>query len=258
MKLPRPLLLFPSAALGRMAALSLCAVLQTLAAREIRFLAWDDDIARRPFSVVVGGEVHPVIGLHSLQRSRAVSIPDDPENPLIPFLFEGSEADLLSLPEGSAPPRLRLDIPDSLQRPLVILVPDSERPLGLKPLVLEDSTRGFDWGSFRILNTTRHQLVLITRDRRTEIPPDWEPVDLSLDSENNEPVVIAIEDPQRGFTVIYSSIWMPDSDSRRLVLIVPAENARLGYVALKIIPEFPEPEPPPTKEDQMNGESDDD
>lgn len=212
--------------------------------REVRFLAWDDAMAERPIALISGGRHQPIEGFHPLQRSSALTVHPAGEEGVPPYLVEGGEARWMAEREGPGYSGLPLVIPPAVRNPLVILIPAREGGLGLRTLVLEDDVRNFSWGSFRILNTTASPLVLLTRGHRRELPSDWTPVDLSLNGDNNEPVVIGIEDPQQGLTLVYSSIWMPDSESRRLVLILPSEDARLGYLHLKIIPEFKLPPPP--------------
>jgi len=213
--------------------------------RDIRFLAWDDEMARRSLLVVSGEQAYPVLELHPLQRSRTVTLVNDPENEFPVFLVDSADSSPDAENQNEGLPRIPLLISPEIDQPLVVLLPDESSPLGLRPLVLEDSREGFDWGSFRILNTTPSPLVFLTPDRRLELPPNWRPVDLRLNGNDNKPVVIGIEDPERGMLSIYSSIWMPSPESRRLVLILPSTDQRLGYLNLRIITEYPEPEPVP-------------
>lgn len=215
--------------------------------REIRFLAWDDDVASREFALVAGERFQSLEGLHPLQRSEPLVLEPEEEGAGWRYLVEGDEERWMRDRELPDYPRLRLLIPENFLNPLVLLIPDGGTPLGVRALVLEDARDEFDWGRFRILNTTPSPLVLLSRGQRVDLPAEWSPVDFELSGNRNEPVVIGLEDPQQGFTLIYSTIWMPDPETRRLVFIVPSENTRLGYVSLKIITEFrqsvPEAEP---------------
>jgi hypothetical protein len=224
---------------------------------EVRFLAWDDTISARNLAVRQGETVTPVDHLHALQRSRPVRVSLNTDAGQIPMLL-----DLDRLPGHESPsepagqiPRIPLSLPTAAQHALVLVLPDPSHPLGLKTLAFADDLDGFEWGSFRVINTTRRALILLTQDQKIEIPPDWAPTDFHLSEDRNLPVIIAIEDPEKEFTVIYSTIWMPNPQARRLVFIVPSEDPRLGVIALKIVTEYPRlpaesPDPNPNEDDE--------
>lgn len=212
-----------------------CGFLPTFGAVEVRFLAWDQGIAERPLFVRTGESVETIESLHHLRRSRPVEVffpaEDDQDSPR-PVLSE----DVGRSVEDT--PILPLEIPPGIKQPLVLLTPDPAAPLGLRLLVIEDDPSNFPWGSFRIFNTSRKDLLLVTRDQRVDLPGGWEVVDFQLSAEENEAVLIALEDSNEDFKVLYTSIWRPDPRSRRLVLIVPSGDQRLGVIALRVIPEF--------------------
>ncbi len=201
---------------------------------EVRFLAWDSEIAARRLTVQIEDNPTRIEGLHHLRRSRKIVLPPpdpDAETPLISIAEEQ--------PGSIDPPEvLPLDLPSSIRRPLVLILPADNQPLGLRLLVIEDDTDDFQWGSFRIFNTSRKELFLATRDQQVELPPGWEPTDFKLSGASNESVLIALEDANEGFKIIYSSIWIADPETRRIILIVPSTDSRLGAVSLRVIPEF--------------------
>lgn len=202
---------------------------------EVRFLAWDQRIAERSLDVRIGEDTEVIEGLHHLRRSKPIRIArPDPEFPegKVPVL-----ADSGAIP-GEEMTFLPLRIPMGVEQPLVLLIPSSESPLGLQARIVEDDPNEFPWGSFRIFNTSKRELLLVTKNQQLRLPGGWEPVPFELSAEENEAVVIALEDSNDDFKILYTSIWMPDPRTRRLVMIVPSEDSRLGVIALRVIPEF--------------------
>lgn len=195
-------------------------------AGEVRFLAWDQDLAQRELVLVQGNEQSPIAGMHHLRRSQLVVFAPDPDAPLA--LGEEGREDLLPL-----------EIPPGLRSPLVLLAPgEDDAPLGLQAHVIEDDTKGFGWGTFRIFNLTQRDLLLATSDQRVDLPAGWKPADFRLPNGDNEGVIIALEEKDNGHTVLYSSVWMAAPDTRRLVFIAPSADQRLGVLKLHVVPEF--------------------
>lgn len=224
---------------GCLLVLLLCGSGPGLAAAELRFLAWDEGIAAKELDLLSAGQRTPVVGLHPLQRSKPLSLPPAEPDRQRSFRLLARET---VLPEGELNwetiPHLLVDVPAGLRQPLVILLPSSRNPIGLRSIVIEDATDDFPWGQFRIVNTVERDLILATREQRLTLPGNWVPVNFSLGDGGNRSVVIAIEEDDGGITIVYSTIWLDDPRSRRLVFIAPSENARLGAIMLKVVPEF--------------------
>lgn len=192
---------------------------------KLTFLAWTQSVVDR--RLAIGAEESSLIeGLHLFSRSEPIDW-----SPGFPLIVK----DVESAPEAVP---LLIEIPDSVDRPLVILRPSESGPLGLQALVVEDSPASFPWGSFRIFNATARPLDLVTRSQLVKLQPGWEPTDFSLSGDQNESVVITIEDSNRERRIVYSTIWTAGPDTRRLVFILPSQNPRLGLIELRVIPEF--------------------
>ncbi|MBB5353187.1 hypothetical protein HNR46_003441 [Haloferula luteola] len=197
-------------------------------ALDVRFLAWDDQVAAREVvasSGKSGGK--SIADLHPLKRTEAVSVTP----------VEGQL--LLRTPdrtvEDDKPAEMSVALPEAFHRPLVILLPDPKSPTGLRGFALNDSPEGFTWGTFRMVNATPKPLNLIFGKKRLRLPTGWKPVDVDPDGETSLPVGLALsEDPS---TPLYTSRWSASPDIRRLVFIMPGTDPRLGPLAMKIIPE---------------------
>ncbi len=201
----------------------------TLAAKAtpVRFLAWDDTIAARKLGVIAGGaNVEPIAGLHPLQRTREI------------FFTPGERGLVLRALDKTAPDGKPVDfkIPKaaSLNHPLVVLLPDLKSPAGVTGIVIEDGKDTFPWGTFRMINTTGKPLGMVFAKERKVLPPDWSPVDLKGGELPVQVALFTADLPQRPS---YTAVWTPDPNLRRLVLLAAGTDARLGPLAVKVIPE---------------------
>ena len=185
-------------------------------ALEVRFLAWDEPTAARQIAVAGGQGESAIKGLHPLQRTNAVGATLTEGNLTLRALdrkdVEGKAVDFA------------VKVGDAMTQPLVLLLPDAKAPSGLRGFAIEDNSTSFPWGTFRILNATGKQL-----------PPAWQPVDLRPGGNKALPVSLASTDAPR--KPLYTGVWKPEDDVRRLVFVIPGTEARLGPLALKVIPE---------------------
>ena len=201
-----------------------------LLAGPARFLPWDEAMAGRKLAVTNGkGEAVDITDLHPLKRSRPIAIAGTPEAP--PMLVAKDKVDA----NGKAA-MIEIRIPAECQSPLVLIVPDPKHPTGVKPFVVEDNTARFPWGSIRHINATGKELITKVDKKVVTLPPKWDPVDVDPGgAQRNVGVETALKAQQA--QVLYSSLWDYDPDIRRLVIILPGTDARLGALDYKIIPE---------------------
>lgn len=196
--------------------------------REMRFLAWDEAVAEQPLAVVSGdsGDRRTEIeNLHPLRRSEPVKArPVEGRLGLVALDHDDPES-----------ARFSVAIPEADGQLLVLLVPDSEAPSGLRGFAIQDSPEDFPWGSFRVINATDRPVIMRLGEEVKLLPAGFKPVDFDAPPDGNHPVLLAARDePERP---VYSSVWTADAEARRLVIIVPGQEVRLGRVALKVIPE---------------------
>lgn len=193
-----------------------------------RVLAWDDAIAARKLALVSGGSVVAITGMHPLKRTPPISLKG-----AAPYLIRA--LDVQPGPDGKPADR-GFVIPESVKTPLLVILPDTTNPAGVRVLVIDDSPAGFKWGSYRFINATPKELVVQMERKAIRVPAGWKPVDLDLGGETRGvgariALAEAIETP------LYSAVWEYDTDVRTLCFIVPGENPEQSPVAFKAVPE---------------------
>jgi hypothetical protein len=197
------------------------------AAPPVRVLAWDQETAARELALVSGESVVPIAGMHPEKRTATFRLKGDG-----PLLLRALDR---KTPEGKPVERACV-IPESVTRPLLVLMPDKSDPTGLRVFVFNDDPAGFRWGSYRFLNATPKELVVQLEKKAVKVPAGWKPVDLDLGGETRgvgARVALAdqIEKP------IYSAVWEYDTGIRTICFIVPSTDPRLGVLNMKAIPE---------------------
>ena len=210
--------------------LLLCCLLapfQATHAMEVRFLAWDEQVATRQIAVANGDDQKPVKNLHPLQRTEGVSA-KPVEGSLVLRALDRKDA------EGK-PVDFTVKVAEPVTRPLVLLLPDEKAPSGLRGFAIDDSEASFPWGSFRVLNATGKALGIGLGAERKALAAGLQPVDLK--PAGIKPLPVFVVDAAKPKEPLYSGIWKPDVNLRRLVIVVPGTEPRLGPLALKVIPE---------------------
>lgn len=199
-----------------------------LAQGGLRFLAWDDEVADRELGLVMRSGLRQIEGLHPLQRSQPLPFRSD-QTQIQVAIFDRAD-------DEGEPLKLNVRLPVNAKNPLVVLLPDENAPTGLRGHSFDEPVEAFPWGAFRIINLTGRDLVLASPGRAVELPAGWSPVEFVLSGGASQPVSFALaEEPD---TPVYSSIWRREEDMRRLVILLPGHDIRLGALALKVVPEF--------------------
>lgn len=210
------------------AAVSLALIAQ-LHAIPVRFLAWDPAVAGRKVSLVTGDtSAVPIENLHPLQRTRSLNATPGDDGGMKLRTLDKTDAD-------GKPAELVVKIQSTFTKPLVLLLPDDKAPSGLRGFVIEDSEGNFAWGSFRILNATGKGLAIALGSEKKLLPASWTPIDLKPSGDKAVPVIVVAQSDSK--TALFSGVWKPDADLRRLVIILPSTDVRNGPLALKVIPE---------------------
>ncbi len=196
-------------------------------ALDVRFLAWDEEIAARQVAVADGEKVTEIKDLHPLQRTEEIGTTAGEGIVTVRALDRKT-------PEGKAL-ELPVKLGGGMSKPLILLLPDAKAPTGLRGFAIEDDSASFPWGSFRVLNATGKALAMGLGNQRAKLPAGWQPVVVKPAGEKAQPVWFAAMDNLQ--KPLYSGVWKPDADIRRLVIVVPGTDVRLGPLALKVIPE---------------------
>lgn len=204
------------------------ALLCPLHALPFRFLAWDDAIAERKIGVIENSKVKELEGLHPYRRTKAMNIAAGGA-PL--FLVANDRKDA----EGK-PVTVEIKLTPGISAPLVIILPDPSHPTGLRPFVIDDSSRTFAWGSMRFVNATGKELLFRSDKSVINIPANWNPVDFAPGgTPRNLGVKMAAKDNLD--ELLYSSVWGYNTNVRNLVLIIPDGKPDSTDLSLKTIPE---------------------
>jgi hypothetical protein len=197
------------------------------AAPPVRVLAWDQEVAARSLALVSGDSVVEIVDMHPEKRTATFRLKGD--GPLRLRALDRKDAEGKPLERTCA-------IPETVTRPLLVLMPDKADPTGLRVFVFNDDPAGFRWGSYRFLNATPKELVVQLEKKAVKVPAGWKPVDLDLGGETRgvgARVALAdqLEKP------IYSAVWEYDTGIRTICFIVPSTDPRLGVLNMKAIPE---------------------
>lgn len=197
------------------------------AAPPIRVLAWDPEIAARKLALVCGESIVEVKDMHPEKRTPTFRLKGD--GPVILRALDLKTAD-------GKPVERACEIPESMSRPLLVLMPDKADPSGLRIFVFNDDPAGFRWGSYRFLNATPKELVVQLEKKAVKVPTGWKAVDLDLGGETRGvgARVALSESIQKP---LYSAVWEYDTGIRILCFIVPSTDPRLGPVTMKAISE---------------------
>lgn len=198
------------------------------AAAPPRVLAWDDDIAARKLALVAGESSVVITDMHPSKRTGPLRLKS--AGPIaIRALDKPPAADGKPIDRACA-------IPEAIQNPLLVILPDDAHPSGIRILVVDDNPAGFRWGSYRFLNATPKELIVQLENKAVRVPEGWKAVDVDLGGETRgigARVALAteIEKP------LYTAIWEYNTEVRTLCFLVPGADPRLSPVAFKAVPE---------------------
>lgn len=199
-----------------------------MAASPPRLLAWDDEVAGRKLAIVSGESLVELKGLSSLRRTPPVTSKGSG-----PYKIRA-----LDKPPGAdgKPIELACAVPEKIEKPLIILLPDEKHPTGLRVIIVDDDPAGFRWGAYRFLNATPKELVVQLEQKAIRVPTGWKAVDLDLGGENRG-VGARIALSEAIATPLYTAVWEYNTNIRTLCFLVPGDDPRLSPVAFKAIPE---------------------
>lgn len=217
--------------LTRLLILCVLAPLASLSAAplDVRFLAWDDEIAARRLAA---GSVD-ITGLNPMKRTTEYKL----------NVEEGS-GQVLALDKKDAegkPVVVSFKITAGMVKPLVILLPKPDAPSGLSTLVIEDDESSLKWGTVRFVNSTNKELGIAIGKEAKLIPVGWKPIDFQPKAEETTSLLVAapeeLRKPADVRKVFFSSVWSAEAGVRALAIIVPGTDERLSSIALKVIAE---------------------
>jgi hypothetical protein len=215
---------FRSAVLAILAA----TVTSLSAAAPPRALAWDDTVAARKLELVSGESSVPITDMHPSKRTGPLRVKGKG-----PFFIRATDKG--KTPDGK-PIQRACPIPETITRPLILLIPDETDATGLRTLVVDDNPAGFSWGTYRFINATPKELVVQLEQKAVSVPTGWKPVDLNLGGETRG-IGARVALAEQIEKTIYSAVWEYNQDVRTICFLVPGTDPRLSPVAFKSVPE---------------------
>jgi len=195
----------------------------------VRVLAWDDTIAARDLVLSHPKGTEKLDDMHPFQRTREFDVTTGGETPPVILAMDRTDKD-------GVPASVPIGFPASLNRALVLLLPDGKAPSGIRALAIPDDISSFPWGGIRFVNTTGRELVFTWEKKLVSLPPGWKPVEIKPGGANRnmEVRVFLRDDPK---TAIYSAVWEHREEFRSLVFISASTDETQGPVDFKFINE---------------------
>ncbi|MGJ8656441.1 MAG: hypothetical protein ACSHX6_08315 [Akkermansiaceae bacterium] len=199
----------------------------SLHAQTIRVLAWDQNIAKRKLSIAHEQKSQPIKGMHHLARSKAITLPAESQK------LRVVSKDRLA--KDGKPLSIALTIPEAIQQPLLIILPDEEAPIGIKTMVVDDSTKTFTWGTLLFINSTEENLNFKYEEKNEPIPNDLKPTLINPGGKTRNMGVSITSQENPDNSTLYTAIWKQNKDLRQLIIILPAINETSARLNLKFI-----------------------
>ena len=205
-----------------------CALYSTVSALPIRFLAWDASVADRKMSFQSGSSLTALEDLTPFTRSK-------------PFETTGGQVALFLVASDRTgsdgkPASTPITFTPGITAALVVILPDTNHPTGLRTFTFDDSLGKFEWGSIRFVNATGKELLVKCDETVISVPASWSPADFQPGGATRNLAVQAVvkDNPKE---LVYSSIWKHNPEVRNLVLLTPSANPQSRIVNFKTIPE---------------------
>ena len=197
-----------------------------LSAMKVSVLAWDQKTAKRELSIGEGEQMTKIREMHPFARARPIEVKGREKLSLVSNDSFDEEGNPLFLP---------LNVDESIQNPLVLVIPERKAPIGLKVLVIEDAVDDFEWGSLRFINLTGENLVFQYGKKKKFLPTGWKPSSLAP-KVGRTAVAFSLREDLK--TRLYTGIWDTNIGQRKLVFIVPSKDKVRGKIDFKFIVQY--------------------
>jgi hypothetical protein len=118
---------------------------------------------------------------------------------------------------------------------LILVAKDKKHASGLSMTALNDSTDNFPWGSYRIINTTGRALKIKIDKKVVPIANDKKPK--TIISNSKEGMINILAALKESKEPLFGCISPHSKNTRKLIILSPSRDKRLGPLAVRIIPE---------------------
>jgi hypothetical protein len=210
------------------AVIAFTAACSSLSAIEVRFVPLNGEIASRMIGIRDDKELLPLKGLDAMKRSDPLScVIGEQALQLVAIDREG---------DNGKPASVAIGISPAMKSPLVVILPDSDHPTGLRTIAIEDSDDAFQWGCLLFINTSGGPLTLQIDKEKKSLPEDKSPVVIQPGGAMRN-MGVQIYKEEQPDEVLYSAVWEHDPDFRKMIVIVPPKNEKASAFDLVIIPQ---------------------
>lgn len=208
--------------------LILSAALGTLEAASIRFVTLNDEIASREISFKDSKGTTKLKNLSAQKRTAAYTFTSG-KKPLLLIAADRKNA-------GGDPESLEIALTAENKAPLVLILPDAQHPSGLKAITIDDSAKGFPWGSLRFLNTSGTELTIRYEKETKPLPQGDSLVDIVPGGDARN-VGVQLFEEKAPTVILYSAVWEHDPNVRKLIFVVPGTDPAARAFDLIVLPE---------------------
>lgn len=210
-------------------ALTLVGLTGGLLATPVRFLPLNQEIAGMNLGVRDSNGTKTLQGLNPGKRTASYNCNTGgaPLHLVLPDLLD---------PDGK-PESVEVPLDPAMKSPLVVILPDTAQPSGLRAVAVDEDSAGFPWGTLRFLNTT--DLALMLRFGSDDVKP-LAAANSTLDilpegDARNVGVQLFKEDHED--EILYSAVWEHDPNIRKLIVLVSGADPSAIPLELVILPE---------------------
>ena len=200
----------------------------SLPAIDVRFVPLNGEIAARMMGVRDDKELLTLKGLDAMKRSAPLACAVG-EQPLQLVALDRED-------DAGKPASVAIAITPALKAPLVLILPDTEHPTGLRTIAIEDSEDAFQWGCLLFVNTSGGPLTLQIDKEKKTLPEDRTPVLIQPGGAMRN-MGVQLYKEEAADDVLYSAVWEHDPDFRKMIVIVPPRNPKASAFDLVIIPQ---------------------
>lgn len=209
------------------AALALFGFCHVAEAISLRFLPLNEEVAGRKIGIQDGERLIELKDLNPKKRSKAYTWTSSKPSALVALDRER--------PNGK-PAGVEIPSATDIESPLVLILPDPDNASGIRAIVIDDSEKGFPWGTLRFVNTSNKPLMIRCEKETKPIAEAMGSIDITPGGEARN-IGVQLSSETAPETALYSAVWEHEPNLRKLILIVPASDSNSKELTLEIIPQ---------------------
>jgi hypothetical protein len=199
-----------------------------LSALELRLVPLNQEVASRMISLRDRKEDLTIKRLEAMRRSDRISCSVG-EQPLQIITLDRED------PSGK-PETVPILLPEGLRSPLILLLPDPDHPTGLRPITIDESEEGFQWGGLLFYNITKTPYTIKIDTETKLLPEDVSPIIIHPGGLARNIGVQIYQETKRD-DILFSGVWEHDPNFRKIIVLVPPKNEKHSNFDLVIIPQ---------------------